>query len=347
MNILGIADSNLELVDYSDILTKIIQQIPQQQPFKISQNTNHLIINFETITNQLIEQNIANPISSRGISKSATVNFNSNTQNIFNQQIRQIRDLLKDKLQELARDNNHRDINSLTHSFIRTLQEINKTLQEINNQKFSLYYNFPTKPNVRTSELETRLNDVGSNSLLKFHKLTISVRNINQFTQDLKQGLSNYIEEKLDQESSEDVQDTLEILDNLTNDKSSDFYKLQKVVDSESLGKLKKHAKICYLEYLAANLATNNHPDLVYLQDLIRRLKDMVAYIDDHDKQDGDYLVSYGGETINYRDWFSRSEVFDSLPIIPIISESLGETTSPDGSERTFTFGLKLKFNNP
>lgn len=340
MNILGIADSNLELVDYSDILTKIIQQIPQQQPLKISKNKNHLIINFETITNQLIEQNIANPISSRGISKSATVNFNSNTQNIFNQQIRQIRDLLQDKLQELARDNNHRDINSLTHSFIRTLQEINK-------QKFSLYYNFQTKQNVRTSELETRLNDVGSNSLLKFHKLTISVRNINQFTQDLKQGISNYIEEKLDQESSEDVQDTLEILDNLTNDKSSDFYKLQKVVDTESLGKLKKHAKICYLEYLAANLATNNHPDLVYLQDLIRRLKDMVAYIDDHDKQDGDYLVSYGGETINYRDWFSRSEVFDSLPIIPIISESLGETTSPDGSERTFTFGLKLKFNNP
>lgn len=188
---------------------------------------------------------------------------------------------------------------------------------------------------------------MGSNSLLKFHKLTISVRNINQFTQDLKQGISNYIEEKLDQESSEDVQDTLEILDNLTNDKSSDFYKLQKVVDTESLGKLKKHAKIFYLEYLATNLATNNHPDLVYLQDLIRRLKDMVAYIDDHDKQDGDYLVSYGGETINYRDWFSRSEVFDSLPIIPIISESLGETTSPDGSERTFTFGLKLKFNNP
>ncbi|MDT9296690.1 MAG: hypothetical protein P5700_16840 [Arthrospira platensis PCC 7345] len=347
MNILGIADSNLELVDYSDILTKIIEQIPQQQPFKISRNKNHLIIDLETITNQLIKQNIANPISSRGISKSATVNFNSNTQNIFNQQIRQIRDLLQDKLQELARDNNHRDINSLTHSFIRTLQEINKTLQEINNQKLSLYYDFPTKPNVRTSELETRLNDVGSNSLLKFHKLTISVRNINQFTQDLKQGLSNYIEEKLDQESSEDVQDTLEILDNLTNDKSSDFYKLQKVVDTESLGKLKKHAKICYLEYLATNLATNNHPDLVYLQDLIRRLKDMVAYIDDHDKQDGDYLVSYGGETINYRDWFSRSEVFDSLPIIPIISESLGETTSPDGSERTFTFGLKLKFNNP
>lgn len=146
MNILGIADSNLELGEYSDILTKIIQQIPQQQPFKISQNKNHLIINFETITNQLIEQNIANPISSRGISKSATVNFNSNTQNIFNQQIRQIRDLLQDKLQELARDNNHRDINSLTHSFIRTLQEINK-------QKFSLYYNFQTKPNVRTSEL--------------------------------------------------------------------------------------------------------------------------------------------------------------------------------------------------
>ncbi|AMW30513.1 hypothetical protein [Arthrospira platensis] len=341
MNILGIADSNLEPVDYSDILNKIIQQITQQQPFKISQNKNHLIIDLETITEQLIKQNIANPISSKGIIKSATVNFNSNTQNIFNQQIRQIRDLLKDKLQELARDNNHPDINSLTHSFIRTLQQIN-------NQKFDLYYNFPAIQNVKTSELETRVNEnVGSHSILKFHKLTISVRNINQFTQDLKQGLRNYIEEKLDQESSEDVEDTLEILDNLTNDKSSDFYKLQKVVDSESLGKLKKHAKICYLEYLAANLATNNNRDLVYLQDLIRRLKDMVAYIYDHDKQDGDYRVSYGGETINYRDWFSRSEVFDSLPIIPIISESLGETTSPDGSERTFTFGLKLKFNNP
>ena len=85
---------------------------------------------------------------------------------------------------------------------------------------------------------------------------------------------------------------------------------------------------------------------IVYLEDLIRRIRLLEAYIGDRTKDDGYYNVNYAGVTVNYRDMFSRAEVLDALPIIPIVAGYLGETTDSHLNERKYIFGLKLKFGN-
>ncbi|MGC9504169.1 hypothetical protein [Baaleninema sp.] len=243
---------------------------------------------------------------------------------------------------------------AISQHLTSTLQQENfrldgfiEKLNRENSSRLGLQFNFPKASSVSASGLETQKHKSGSESLLKFHKVTISVRDIQQFQENMKRGLENYLEERLAAEDEADLEDAQEALETLIDRENSDFYRLQRLVDTESLGKLKKEAKICYLEYLQKQLEAEENPDVVYLKDLTRRLRAIESYINDSDKTDGDYEVSYRGETLNYKDWFSRAESLDALPIIPILSDSLGETTSEDGIERTFTFGVKLKFGNP
>lgn len=339
MNVLEQGSDDLVPVDYSDILQKILGAIREENLFIISSNGEQLIVDLDEIAAQIAIAKIPNPITSSQRVRSATVNFSPSFKPKFPGLIRDIRDQLKQNLSDCVNANGFESIEQFVKSYI-------EILERGESPKLSLLYNFPTAASVQKSGLETRRDDVGSNSLLKFHKLTISVRHISRFQADLRTGLENYLEDKLGDEFEKNRNDIEEQIDDLEENPNSDFYKLRRVVDTESLGKLKKEAKIRYLEYLRDNLETGENPDLVYLQDLIRRLKAIEEYIGDRDKPDGDYDVSYRGETINYREVFSRSEAFDPLPIIPIVTDSLGETTSSDGNERTFTFGFKLKFNN-
>jgi hypothetical protein len=77
------------------------------------------------------------------------------------------------------------------------------------------------------------------------HKLTIAVRNSDIFQQQLKEGLENYINENADTES--DKQELHHRLDEMVKDENYDFHKLLKLVDKETLGNLKKEAKITYI----------------------------------------------------------------------------------------------------
>lgn len=335
MNYLGSGDNKLVHVDYQDLLEKILQKIQQKNPFnELRPQSNRIIIKLDEIAYDLYRQSIEDPIFTIHRSRSATLNFSPDFAEKFPGLVRQIRDRLRQHF--------HDRLNAVDFN----LNNFISPLQQGNAEQLNFTYNFPSAESVPTAGLETRENGVGNDSLLKFHKLTISVSQIHQFQEQMRQGLGNYLEEQLDDE--EDLEEAQEALNDLIEDRdNSDFYRLQRVVDTESLGKLKKEAKICYLEYLQNQIDPQTHPNVVYLQDLIRRLRAIEDYINDPNKTDGDYQVSYQGERLNYKDWFSRSESLDALPIIPIISDSLGETTSPDGTERTFTFGLKMKFGNP
>jgi hypothetical protein len=193
--------------------------------------------------------------------------------------------------------------------------------------------------------------NTSSKELLKFHKLTITVGNTGKFNTELKQGLENYIKSQFASASESDREDLDYILEDLEADPKSDFYKLKEIVDTETIGKLKKQAQICYLEFLEDNLSTSNNPSnaegIIYLKDLIRRLKLIDEYIGNLKNGDGHYSVNYASTDLNYRDAFARAESFDMLPIIPKIEGYLGETKDENKGDIQFVFGLKLKFNNP
>jgi|JI9StandDraft_1071089.scaffolds.fasta_scaffold05382_3 hypothetical protein len=342
---LGDTDDNLVPADYSDLLHKIINILGTTNPFKLRLKPRHLIIDIDDIANQVATLDIQHPLgSSEGAAEVATINFTSDFAQKFPQLIQQITEILRQHLQNTIGLNYNS--NDFVHSLISPL-EANEFRG--NGYVLGFQYDFNNRYKGLQKQQLTLENTPGLNSLFKFHKLTISVDHINNFSQALKEGIKNHIDRQTDNE--EEQENLYTLLDEMEQDDTSDFHKLIKIVDQETLGKLKKEAKICYLEYLLENIRGRDKvdPNTIYLEDLIRRLRLIEEYINnDSDKVESDYNVSYAGVEVNLREMFSRAEAFDALPIIPIVDGYLGETTdSQKNGESKFILGLKLKFDNP
>ena len=207
----------------------------------------------------------------------------------------------------------------------------------------SLNYDFQKKYTGLSKQRLTLNNKNEDNPLLKFHRLTISIKNTkSEFDSQLKESLSNYINSKF---SNSDNYDELEdILEYLYADRDKldlDWYALKRLMDTKAIAKVQRTAKIKYLEYLLEHIGEDNNA--IHLEILIKRLQALESYINDPDKSDGDYQVSYASESCNLREIFSRAEAFDSLPIIPLIDGGLGEIRDDNKGELNFIFGLKLK----
>ena len=337
-------DNNLAPVNYSSFLQQILGRLPDFPLFKLSSDRQRLIIQIDELAKALATTpGVQNPLTStRGV-RSATINFAPGFRNKFPSQTRQIRALLQ---QQLTRAIGQQEtIQQLCDRLI--LDNFSDLPKPHREKPLTLWQNFVKEyPNQQTQELNIGSDRPGSDSALKFHKLTITVHNINQFQDQLQQGIKNYIAAEVDSEEDQnELYDTLEV--EQVGEDWSKFNDLQRIVDTETLGKLKKYAQIVYLEYLLYHLPTTDQLGRIYLQDLIRRLKLIEKYINDTDKTDADYEVSYAGVTINYRDVFSRAEAFDALPIIPIVAGNLGEYTDTNKGETQFICGFKLKFNGP
>lgn len=332
MNTITFGD-DLIYLDYSDLLDKILQAINSHDIFKINNNGSQLFIDIDTIATYVASLRIENPLGTAGHSvKSATVNLSPGSQERFHQLVSKIKYYIKQQLESRLHDTS-------LEQFISSLTTEIKNLQG----KESLNFTYPFQPyeGLQKQRLTFNKNDNGR-QILKFHRLSITVQKIGDFTRQLEQGLERYIDFSFSDVTVTEREDLGYILEDLEKDKNSDFYRLQRIVDTETLGKLKKQAQINYLEFLLENV--NNSEGGIYLQDLIRRLKLVEGYIG-KEKPDGDYLVSYGGVLVNYREMFSRGEAFEILPIIPKIEGYLGENKDEVRSEIEFVFGVKLKLN--
>ncbi|MGB3509142.1 MAG: hypothetical protein WBA93_07850 [Microcoleaceae cyanobacterium] len=327
---------NLIPVDYSSLLQQIFQKLSEQNLFKISSGRRRLLINIDEIATSIATTTIQNPLNTTKGVRAATINFVDREK--FLNQIRQLKD---DLITNLKSTEGIGDIGSFVESLTVDLTDFQGQAS-----KLGFFYPFDEKyTQLQKQELILDFQLPGSNSLLKFHKLTITVGNITAFQSQLQDGIKQNIQDNFDAGDEEDIEDIYNFLNRQIKDRTSDFNQLQKLVDEETLGKLKKEAKIIYLEHLLANIQTNERLGVIYLRDLIRRLRLIDEYINDESKADGDYEVSYAGEKFNYRDIFARAEVFDALPIIPIISGNLGETTNGETGETQFVVGLKMKLD--
>ncbi len=335
-NILEQGDSELVQLDYSDLLQIILQTLTEHNIFQLSENRDRLLIDIDTVASQVAILPVQNPLTSINGVRSASVNFTPGFRETFPRQIREIRDILTNLLTSTLGEN--RSIEEFITSLITPLTAFDRK-----SDKLGLSFDFNREsPYLQKQKLTLETNRPGSASLLKFHKLEISVQNISQFQQQLQQGLANHIDTIV--ESETEREDFLDALDRIVADERSDFYRLQRIVDTETLGKLKKEAKIRYLEYIRDNI---DPVDIrrIYLEDLIRRLRLIETYIN-QDRPDSYFDVKYGEAIVNYKELFSHAEVLDALPIIPIVTGNLGESTDQQQGERKFVFGLKLKFGN-
>ncbi|HLO48108.1 MAG TPA: hypothetical protein VK211_06770 [Kamptonema sp.] len=349
-NSLRAGEGDLVLVDYGDLLDNILAVLGNRQtqnPFSIYGSCDRLVIDIDSIAEQLAGLRVDNPLgASERSARTATVNFTPGFQERFPGQITKIKNSLKDLLElALKQQNQQLSIEQFVAGLATDLQALKAQAA-----KLDFSYPFGNYSGLQKQRLSLH-KDSSSKELLKFHKLTITVGKTSHFNAELRQGLENYIKSQFASASDSQREDLNYILEDLEEDPKSDFYKLKEIVDTETIGKLKKQAQICYLEFLQENATTRNnastHEGIIYLQDLIMRLKLIDEYISNLEKGDGHYLVNYADTDLNYRDAFSRAEAFDMLPIIPKIEGYLGETKDESKGEIQFIFGLKLKFNNP
>lgn len=337
MNILRSNENELATLNFSDLFTKILQQLNKSQSlFEIPSDYNRLLINIDEVAYQVACEQVANPLgsSSHG-ARSATINFSHDYKDKFNEQIREIKDILKQKLAAtLAEKKPQLSFKQYIDSLITDLSEFKG-----NSQILGLTYPFSSQEGLEKHRLTVQ-EDVG-NPLLRFHKLTIDIEKTKIFDEDLQASLKTYIDINFDRDDKEEV---IDIFQEMIKNPKSDFYELKKLVDTEALGKIQKEAKIRYLEFL--HDSSSGDKDIIYLKDFIRRLKLLENYINDENKPDGAYEVNYAGESFNYKDLFSTAEALNRLPIISLIEGCLGETTDDSNGNIQFIFGLKLKLNN-
>ncbi|MEA5616685.1 hypothetical protein VB711_02355 [Cronbergia sp. UHCC 0137] len=332
---------DLANVDYTDLLTKILESLKKDQIFNICNENKHLVIDINKIANQIATSQVDNPLGNAKAVRTATLNFSSGSQERFREQIAEIRACIQKSLTAAIKN---QAIDGFTKQLITDLHNFQGT-----SSKFDLTYNFPKAKNLQKQRLTIKSGDTKQKQLLKTHKIKISVDKSRDFYSALLQGINNFIDLKFADASSTEKEDLAYILEDLVENKNSDLYKFQKLVNQETLGKLKRLAKIKYLEFLIENIdekvSDDNFRGKIYLADLIRRLNLLDNYINDTNKADGEYIVSYEGIQVNYQDMFSRSEAFDMLPIISIVEGYLGETEDQKREKIEFVFGLKLKFD--
>lgn len=339
VNVLNQGDDELVPLDYSDLLQQISQVLGSENIFRLSENGDRLLIDIDQVASQVATLQVANPLASPNGVRAATINFSPVFQAIFPQKIREIRDIVQQKLASNLRPN--QSIEEFVNSLVSPLQSFQGNAGKLG---FTYTFNQPS-PDLQKQKLSLSSNRPGSASLLKFHKLTIKVREIDRFPEYLQEGLLNHIDDLVTFDSETDREELQDRIQDQIAEETSDFNRLQRVVDTETLGKLKKEAKIRYLEYLRDQIDNQDHVGFIYLRDLIRRLRVIEEFIN-QERPDDYYEVNYGGARINYKDLFSRSEVLDSLPIIPIVTGNLGESTDKNAGERQFIFGFKMKFGN-
>ncbi|MEZ2300625.1 MAG: hypothetical protein ACBR13_02575 [Microcoleus sp.] len=344
VNSLRLDDSDLVPVDYGDLLEKILEVLQGKNPFSLSDDRRRLIVDIDAIAADVAKIEVRKPLGSfERQADCATVNFPQEVEEHFGDRIKQIKECLRQHLESKLPQN--ASIQKFVNSLITPL---NSPDFRGNGKELGFKYDFGKRhPSLEKEKLTLQSLDSGSHATLKLHKLTIAVRNTDVFEQQLKEGLENYISENAD--TNDDRQELNHRLDEMVKNPDSDFHKLIRLVDKETLGKLNKEAKITYLEYLLEHIraSSTDTVGIIYLEDLIRRLRLLEKYINDSSKADGEYEVNYAGFRFNYREIFARAEVLDALPIIPIVAGYLGESTDTPQSERKFIFGLKIKFNNP
>jgi hypothetical protein len=344
VNSLQLDDSDLVPVDYGDLLDKILEVLQGNNPFKISEDRRRLIVDIDAIAAEVAKLEVRKPLGSfERFAEAATVNFPAEVDAHFGDRARQIKECLRQHLESKFPPND--SIEKFVASLITPL---NSPSFRGNGKELGFKYDFGKRhTSLEKEKLTLQRLDSGSHAALKLHKLTIAVRNTDIFQQQLKDGLENYIRENA--ENSDDRQELNHRLDEMVKNPDSDFHKLIRLVDKETLGQLNKEAKINYLEYLLEHIraSSTDTVGIIYLQDLIRRLRLIEQFIDDSSKAHGEYEVNYAGFRFNYRDIFARAEVLDALPIISIVEGYLGESTDTPQSERKFIFALKVKFNNP
>ena len=257
-NTIGEGDRNLVRLDYISLLTAILAvlQNPQRNnPYKLSENGKQLCIDIDEIAYALAtaqDSKIQMPLSSWQGARVATTNFTESSRDDFANYNRKIRDSLQQHLESFVKEQNFDSIENYISNLGTNLLDFQG---EVGN-KISFDYDFDKKYSGLSKQRLTLKHDDYDSPILKFHRLTISIKDTKgEFDSQLKDSINNYINCEFDTSSNKDELE--EILVDLHADREktdSDWYALKRLMDTEAIALM-----IILLKLIFSSLILHNH----------------------------------------------------------------------------------------
>jgi hypothetical protein len=342
MNRLAEREMDLTPVDYGPLLDRIIAVLgtsPLLAGGTSDQGQRYLVIGSDQIARLVCEATVPNPLGPHTGALYATTHFkDQEARATFNDKLAKIASLVEDGLKRATRDKPARVLARLTRDQSDWTGDVAK--------KVALQYPFAATQRLVKQRLTLDVQH-SDDALLRLHKLTISLEGATRLRERLKQGLAHVADEwaagdAAERDRLEDVLEQMEMA-------GADLDQLQKVVDEQAVGRLKRDACVYYLDWLARSLSKRQNDQIAdiegrMLADLAERLRLLEDYLADPERSDATYLVSYAGcAPVDLRDELARSDAYQELPIVGQIAGTLGEQSDPDAGTRHFTLGLHLK----
>ena len=337
MNRLEEMDHQFVPLDYKDLIERIRQRLKEEPLFLYNPVDRKLYVMADKIARAICDEpGLKDPLRARGREASfATVYLKDDKD--FASRIGALYEEVGEHLLR-ATDDPASALAGLTRPLLSWKSK---------SQKIGLRYPFTPQTNLAKQRLSIDKVE-GTRPVLRFPKLTINVENGVAFEEQVVSALHTIAEQWTagDGRQQEEVE---EILGAMQREAGSDLLRLRRVVDQESLGRLKREGTVIYLEYLTRHLPKWENGQIVeeqgrWLADLVERLRLIEQYLSNPERGEGDFLLSYAGSTpVDLRDLMARSDAYDQLPIVGQISGTLGELTEPTTGTRRFHLGLKLK----
>lgn len=348
MNTLTIASDVLALVHHEALLTKILEALHTTNPFQAvsvrGTASTHLFLDADSIALPLARDNassVAHFVEKRlHDPQSATLNLSSRDEMAFVGAIKKIQDQLDSHLDAVAAGRKM-TVGDVAASLVTPTSALTRR----NAKALGFYYDLKKRPTLKRQRLRFDAGaDTSKEALLRWHRLKITVALPKDFNDQIEANLRAYVDRQFPSLGKRDRDDMEDILAALLENPTSDVTKLKRIIRTETVGQLKKEARIRYLAYLETQMDVTGRPRR-HVAEMVRRLKMVQDYVHDTGRNDDAYRVTYRGQEVNLKAELAASDAFDVLPLIPLIEGSAGETTDDRTGEQSYIFGMKLKLN--
>ncbi|MEG4271971.1 MULTISPECIES: hypothetical protein [unclassified Microcoleus] len=406
--------NELARLDYSDWLAKTIDELNRETGAAIfclkkdiPSGRFRLIIDIHCLAFQLAKnQELRPPLDPGEKAYKATINMVEKGRETFGEKIQEIKTALSNRLIEAIRkahcsepdeessepdeENSEPDEESSEpdgessepdgESSEVTIDELIKSmlvpLASMPKQPSLFAWQFPSMTGLSSQDLT--LDYEVETPTIRSHKVTIEINSATRFREFVVTGLENYVQFlKIQQDSNYPdfvIKNVRTSLDLLKTNGSNELCQLEKLLNQETIGRLKREAEVTYLESLANIIGedcdrvrdSKQKSKLIhqfalkgkqqprgisldeasfYLRDYSRRLRSLEKFINDKKKPEAYYEVTYQGVLVDIQELFSGRDAFSELPLLGKIDGCIGETDDPHQSITSITFGLKFKLN--
>ncbi|MGB3264938.1 MAG: hypothetical protein WBA89_13415 [Microcoleus sp.] len=255
--------NELARLDYSDWLAKTIDELNQETGaaiFCLKQDIPsgrfRLIIDIHCLAFQLAKnQELRPPLEPGEKAYKATINMVEKCRETFGEKIQEIKTALSNRLIEAIRkahaslpdrESSEVTIDELIESMLVPLASMPK-------QPSLFAWQFPSMTGLSSQDLT--LDYEVETPTIRSHKVTIEINSTTRFREFVVTGLENYVQFlKIQQDSNYPdfvIKNVRTSLDLLKTNGSNELCQLEKLLNQETIGRLKREAEVTYLESLA------------------------------------------------------------------------------------------------